>query len=87
MRYLGVDLAWSDSTRVRETGVAAPESDGRVGWAYDDGLSDRFPESARRVSECYPYTTLVGTHELAYDPNGPCTSASRDGYLQPSGAR
>ena len=135
MRYLGVDLAWSDSTRARETGVAALESDGRVvaagwtvgvaetvawleqhadgearafvdapllvlnqprtqrlcekqvgqrygrwkvsanstnlgtrhlagvalrrelearGWAHDDGLSDRFPESARRVSECYP---------------------------------
>lgn len=41
------------------------------GWAYDDGLSDRLPESARRVSECYPYTTLVGTHELAYDHERP----------------
>jgi predicted RNase H-like nuclease len=35
MRYIGVDLAWSDSTRACETGVAALESDGRVvaaGW-------------------------------------------------------
>jgi hypothetical protein len=35
MRFLGIVLAWSDSTGKRETGVAAIESDGRViaaGW-------------------------------------------------------
>lgn len=152
MRYLGVDLAWSDSTRARETGVAALESDGRVlaagwtvgvaetvawltqhaggealafvdapllvlnqprtqrlcekqvgqrygrwkvaanstnlasrhlagvtlrrelevrGWSYDDGLGDSFPEGSRLVSECYPYTTLVGAGELGYDHKRP----------------
>lgn len=152
MRYLGVDLAWSDSTQARETGVAALESDGRVsaaewtvgvagtiawleqhaggealafvdapllvlnqprtqrmcekqvgqrysrwkvsanstnlgtrhlagvtlrremearGWAYDDGLGDSFPEGSRLVSECYPYTTLVGAPELGYDQERP----------------
>ena len=149
MRYLGVDLAWSDSTRARETGFRRSRAtaewsrpgwtvgheraaagleqhaDGEArafadapllvlnqprtqrlcekqvgqrygrwkvsanstnlstrhlagvalrrealearGWAHYDGLSDRFPESARRVSECYPYTTLVGACELGHD--------------------
>lgn len=152
MRYLGVDLAWSDSRRARETGVAALSSDGRVlaagwtvgvaetvawltqhadeealafvdapllvlneprtqrlcenrvgkcygrwkvsanstnlgtrhlagvtlrrelearGWSYDDGLGDRLSERSRLVSECYPYTTLVGAREFGYDHERP----------------
>jgi predicted RNase H-like nuclease len=36
-----------------------------LGWCYDSGL--RGPAAAGvRISECYPYTTLVGTPELAY---------------------
>ncbi len=152
MRYLGVDLAWSDSARAYETGVAALEDDGRVsaagwtvgvtktiawlekhagrealafvdapllvlnqprtqrlcekevgrsygrwkvsanstnlgsrhlagvalrreleaqGWIYDDGLGDSSLEGSRVVSECYPYTTLVGARELGYDQERP----------------
>lgn len=36
------------------------------GFAYDDGL-DGPPVGGRHVSECYPYTTIVGTETLAYD--------------------
>jgi predicted RNase H-like nuclease len=36
-----------------------------LGWRYDDGRSGP-PTSARVMSECYPYTTLVGAWELDY---------------------
>jgi predicted RNase H-like nuclease len=35
------------------------------GWRYDDGRSGP-PTGARVMSECYPYTTLVGASELGY---------------------
>jgi predicted RNase H-like nuclease len=150
VRFLGVDLAWTDSTTAKETGVVAVERDGRVaaagwttgvkesvawvnehagadafafvdaplvvlnpskqrlcekqvgqrygrwkvsanstnltsprlagvsmrrelqaqGWRYADGLS-RVPRRGRFVSECYPYTTLVGAPELGYDRERP----------------
>ena len=38
----------------------------QLGWRYCDGW-DRPPTSGRVVSECYPYTTLVGVPELGYD--------------------
>jgi predicted RNase H-like nuclease len=37
----------------------------QFGFRYDDGL-DGPPTFGRVVSECYPYTTLVGAHELGY---------------------
>jgi len=37
-----------------------------LGWRYDDGRSGP-PADGRTVSECYPYTTLVGVEELGYD--------------------
>jgi predicted RNase H-like nuclease len=36
------------------------------GWAYDDGSAGP-PTGGRRLSETYPYTTLVGVEELGYD--------------------
>jgi predicted RNase H-like nuclease len=36
-----------------------------LGWRYDDGRSGP-PTVARVMSECYPYTTLVGASELGY---------------------
>jgi predicted RNase H-like nuclease len=37
-----------------------------AGWRYSDGVEG--PErTGRVVSECYPYTTIVGTEELNYD--------------------
>jgi hypothetical protein len=41
-----------------------------AGWRYDDGTSGS-PTHGRVVSECYPYTTIVGAHELAYDLDRP----------------
>jgi predicted RNase H-like nuclease len=40
------------------------------GWLYSDGRSGP-PTSGRVVSECYPYTTLVGVVELGYDVERP----------------
>jgi predicted RNase H-like nuclease len=36
------------------------------GFGYDDGI-DGPPTSGRIVSECYPYTTIVGVELLGYD--------------------
>ncbi|HEY3507017.1 MAG TPA: DUF429 domain-containing protein [Actinocatenispora sp.] len=41
-----------------------------TGWVYDDGRVD-VDGAARRVSECYPYTTLVGAAELGYEQRRP----------------
>jgi predicted RNase H-like nuclease len=40
------------------------------GWIYADGI-DGPPRSGRVVSECYPYTTIVGTDELGYESERP----------------
>ena len=40
------------------------------GWHYDDGL-DGPPERGRVLSECYPYTAIVGVPELGYDDKRP----------------
>lgn len=42
----------------------------RRGFRYDDGL-DGPPSDGRIVSECYPYTTLVGAEELGYELERP----------------
>jgi len=42
----------------------------RRGWRYDDGL-DGPPHAGRHVSECYPYTTIVGVEELGYEDERP----------------
>lgn len=39
-------------------------------WRYDDGL-DGPPGQGRVLSECYPYTTIVGAPELGYDDKRP----------------
>jgi predicted RNase H-like nuclease len=40
------------------------------GWRYDDGL-DGPPTRGRVLSECYPYTTIVGAFEFGYDDKRP----------------
>jgi predicted RNase H-like nuclease len=40
------------------------------GWIYADGIAGP-PRSGRVVSECYPYTTIVGTDELGYESERP----------------
>ena len=41
------------------------------GWTYHDGLGGPPTGSGRFVSECYPYTTIVGAHELDYEKERP----------------
>ncbi len=51
-------------------GVRLRERLEQSGWNYDDGL-DGPPVSGRKMSECYPYTTIVGAAELGYDDKRP----------------
>jgi predicted RNase H-like nuclease len=41
-----------------------------AGWRYDDGW-DGPPSAGDRLSECFPYVTLVGAPELGYDEARP----------------
>jgi predicted RNase H-like nuclease len=51
-------------------GVALRQVLEAAGWQYSDGWSG--PGAGRRtVSECYPYTTLVGAPEFGYDRERP----------------
>lgn len=43
---------------------------GAVGWRYDSGFEGP-TTSGRIVSECYPYTTLVGAEEFGFDVERP----------------
>ena len=40
------------------------------GWLYSDGCKGP-PQKGRYMSECYPYTTIVGAKELGYDDERP----------------
>ena len=42
-----------------------------LGWSYADGTQGPPMQSGRFVSECYPYTTIVGAAELGYDEERP----------------
>jgi predicted RNase H-like nuclease len=53
-----------------QAGVLLREVLGESGWVYDDGRAGP-PTGGLVVSECYPYTTLVGTFELGYDHERP----------------
>jgi predicted RNase H-like nuclease len=50
------------------------------GWRYDDGRTGP-PARGRVVSECYPYTTLVGVAELGYDVERPRYKRAPKGML------
>ena len=51
----------------RRAGVHLREALERTGWYYDDGITG--PQTMGRVvSECYPYTTIVGAVELVAPP-------------------
>ena len=41
------------------------------GWSYHDGVDGPPPGFGRFVSECYPYTTIVGARELHYEEERP----------------
>jgi predicted RNase H-like nuclease len=54
----------------RKAGVHLREALQRDGWRYDAGIAGP-PETGRVISECYPYTTIVGAAELGYDEERP----------------
>jgi predicted RNase H-like nuclease len=72
---------WSVSANSTNTGsrrlggVAILTALENNGFRYDDGI-DGPPSSGRVVSECYPYTRIVGYEPFGYDVRPP-TSASR----------
>jgi len=41
-----------------------------LGWSYNSGMEGP-PGAGRFVSECYPYTTLVGAEEFGFDDERP----------------
>ena len=47
-------------------GVALRERLEDIGWRYSDGCNGP-PRTGRHMSECYPYTTIVGAPALGYD--------------------
>ena len=51
-------------------GVALRQRLEGLGWRYSDGHGGP-PTSGRSVSECYPYTALVGAKEFGYDVERP----------------
>ena len=54
----------------RRAGVRLRERLEQLGWTYSDGTSG--PSAHGRVlSECYPYTAIVGAHELGYGDKRP----------------
>jgi predicted RNase H-like nuclease len=48
-----------------QAGVALLAQLEMLGWAYESGHGSG-PNAGRVVSECYPYTTIVGAEELGY---------------------
>lgn len=65
---------WREKVAANSTNVQTPRLAGVTlmglltghGWSYDDGR-DGPPTGGLRVSECYPYTTIVGAPALGYD--------------------
>jgi predicted RNase H-like nuclease len=60
----------TNTASVRLAGVALRCRLESSGWRYSDGRAGP-PAGGRVMSECYPYTTLVGTTELGYDKERP----------------
>ena len=64
----------ANSTNCRSLRLAGVELLSRLearGWSYHDGLGGPPAIPGRFVSECYPYTTIVGAHELGYADQRP----------------
>ncbi len=66
----------SDAVLFDQSGLTAPRrcqiarAARGPGWRYDDGR-DGPPTVGRVVSECYPYTAIVGAEELRFDVERP----------------
>jgi predicted RNase H-like nuclease len=60
----------TNTDSVRLAGVVFRERLESLGWKYSDGGAGP-PVAGYVLSECYPYTTLVGAAELGYDTERP----------------
>ena len=56
----------STNTSKQLGGVTLRKRLEKLGWCYSDGC-DGPPCTGRHLSECYPFTTIVGAPELGYD--------------------
>lgn len=69
MRWqVGANSTHQGSARL--AGVKLRERLEAIGWRYDDGWKGP-PASGYAVSECYPFTTVVGAPELGYEDERP----------------
>ncbi len=68
-RYL-VSANTTNLASPRQAGVHLRQRLTTAGWRYDDGRSGPLT-AGRSLSECYPYTTLVGAEEFAFRPHRP----------------
>jgi predicted RNase H-like nuclease len=62
-----------------QAGVALLAAAEALGWRYDSGLTGP-PVSGVRLSESYPYATLVGTAELGYHADSGAERGARPLY-------
>lgn len=67
-------LYWREKVAANSTNVGTGRLAGvtlrrlleQRGWRYDDGRAGP-PSDGLRLSECYPYTAIVGTSQMGYD--------------------
>ena len=67
----GVSANSTNRHSPRLAGVDLIKQLSALGWSYADGAQGPPTRPGRFVSECYPYTTIVGTAELGYDTERP----------------
>jgi predicted RNase H-like nuclease len=78
VREAGRTALWPLEVSANSTNLASPRLAGvrfkreleACGWIYADGIAGP-PWGGRVVGECYPYTTIVGAHELGYESERP----------------
>ena len=62
----------------RQAGVRLRERLVKLGWRYSDGREGPV-KGGKVVSECYPYTAIVGAEELEYDDKRPAYKRGKSG--------
>jgi predicted RNase H-like nuclease len=62
----------------RRAGVRLRERLEELGWRYSSGAAGP-PGDGRVMSECYPYTTIVGVPDLGYDDKRPAYKRAKKG--------
>lgn len=68
----------TNRSSARKAGVHLRERLEGLGWRYDDGRGGP-RRSGLVLSECYPYTTIVGVEEFGYDDKRPAYKRAKKG--------